>query len=192
VFTLDAHIEPLLALPATVSLPSLLPYTDGRLIAQDKASCIPAWILLSSILADADAEAEAEANLTIPETFEEKEIKREKRKGQGVKVIDSTAAPGNKTTMAAAMAGEDGRIIAIERDAGRYKVLKEMCAKAGAKSECPLIERGASTDERRRCDAYERGLPRHRPRRPQVQERLPLPRRPFLLFVPSPCPPVPY
>lgn len=69
------------------------------------------------------------------ETFEEKEVKRERRKKNGVKVIDATAAPGNKTTMAAAMAGEDGRIIAVERDAGRYKVLKEMCQKAGAKSE---------------------------------------------------------
>lgn len=36
--------------------------------------------------------------------------------------------------MAAALAGEDGRVVAVERDAGRYKVLREMCAKAGCAS----------------------------------------------------------
>lgn len=82
------------------------------------------------------------------ETSEEKEVKRERRKKNGVKVIDSTAAPGNKTTMAAAMAGEDGRIIAVERDAGRFKVLKEMCQKAGCKSafllRCEIAWEGAN------------------------------------------------
>jgi putative methyltransferase len=135
VFALDAHIEPLLALPFTVSLPSLMPYTDARLIAQDKASCMPAWVLLSSLLAAEDLEKEQEANSSKVETFEEKEEKTERKKKNGVKVLDATAAPGNKTTMAAAMAGEHGRVVAVERDAGRFKVLKNMCQKAGAKSE---------------------------------------------------------
>lgn len=133
-YCLDAHIEPLLALPVTVSLPSLQPYTDSRLIAQDKASCIPAWVLLSSLLASEDLEKELEEKALVKDTFEEQEIKLERRKKNGVKILDSTAAPGNKTTMAAALA-ENGLVIAVERDAGRYKVLKEMCAKAGAKSE---------------------------------------------------------
>lgn len=61
-------------------------------------------------------------------------MKKEKRRKNGAKVLDSTAAPGNKTTMAAALAGEDGRVVAVERDAGRYKVLKDMCSKAGCTS----------------------------------------------------------
>lgn len=130
VFCLDAHIEPLLALPVTVSLPSLQPYTDSRLIAQDKASCMPAWILLSSLLAAEDLEVEKDLAAPVKESMEGK---MERRKKNGVKIIDSTAAPGNKTTMAAALA-DNGMVIAVERDVGRYKVLKEMCAKAGAKS----------------------------------------------------------
>lgn len=104
---------------------------------------MPAWVLLSSLLADADAEREAEEQAiadgtNVVDTTEEKEVKREKKRKNGVKVLDSTAAPGNKTTMAAALAGEDGRVVAVERDVGRYKVLKEMCAKAGCSSKFEL------------------------------------------------------
>jgi putative methyltransferase len=104
---------------------------------------MPAWVLLSSLLAEADAEREAEEQAiadgtSIVDSTEEKEVKREKKRKNGVKVLDSTAAPGNKTTMAAALAGEDGRVVAVERDAGRYKVLKEMCAKAGCSTVAPM------------------------------------------------------
>lgn len=96
---------------------------------------MPAWVLLSSVLAAEDLENELAANSSKVDSFEEAEAKTEKRKKNGVKVLDATAAPGNKTTMAAAMAGEHGRVVAVERDAGRFKVLKSMCQKAGAKSE---------------------------------------------------------
>ncbi|KAK4701027.1 25S rRNA (cytosine2278-C5)-methyltransferase, partial [Phenoliferia sp. Uapishka_3] len=138
VFCLDAHIEPLLALPLTVSLPSLLPYTDSRLIAQDKASCMPAWVLLADHLRAEDDEAVLEANSSVVESFEAKELKTERKKKNGIRILDATAAPGNKTTMAAALAGEHGRVVAVERDAGRFKVLKEMCQKAGCKNVTPM------------------------------------------------------
>lgn len=102
---------------------------------------MPAWVLLSSVLAEEDRQLEEDqlalavaGSDAVPESTEEKEVKREKKRKNGVKVLDATAAPGNKTTMAAALAGEDGRVVAVERDAGRYKVLKEMCAKAGCSS----------------------------------------------------------
>lgn len=141
VFCLDAHIEPLLALPATVVLPSLPPYLDSRLIAQDKASCMPAWVLLSSFLATEDMEAEQalKDGESKEETTEEKEeATTERKKKNGLKILDATAAPGNKTTMAAALAGEFGRVAAVERDQGRFKVLKEMCLKAGCKNVTPM------------------------------------------------------
>ena len=96
---------------------------------------MPAWVLLSEVLAEEYAEQERLANSSKGESFAEQDARQEKRKKNGVKVLDATAAPGNKTTMAAAMAGEMGRVVAVERDAGRFKVLKSMCQKAGAQSE---------------------------------------------------------
>ncbi|TNY18441.1 S-adenosyl-L-methionine-dependent methyltransferase, partial [Rhodotorula diobovata] len=85
-------------------------YQDGRLLAQDKASCMPAWVLLTP-------------------------------RGKGIRVLDATAAPGNKTTMAAALiAGDEisGKVTACERDQGRFKVLKDMLKRADAKNVQPM------------------------------------------------------
>lgn len=146
---------------------------------------MPAWVLLASHLASEDVEAEQEAKSTVVESFEEKELKVERKKKNGIKILDATAAPGNKTTMAAALAGEHGRVVAVERDAGRYKVLKEMCQKAGCKSEIPVSLFMAITcsSPSRRRHADERRLPFHRPARRKVQEHFPLPRRPIMLYV---------
>lgn len=129
VFALDAHIEPLLAFPSSLVLTTLSAYQDGRLIAQDKASCMPAWVLLAPILADLEDAAERGEGGDDDE-------KEKKGKKNLLKVLDATAAPGNKTTMAAAMLGSEGKVIACERDQGRFKVLKDMCKKADASSEC--------------------------------------------------------
>lgn len=91
-YALDAHIEPLLALPSSTSLPSLAPYRDGQLIAQDKASCMPAWVLLAPVLADrldateSDQEMEDEGDESMAMTDgaddeAEHESRRKRRKG---------------------------------------------------------------------------------------------------------------
>ncbi|GAA5997571.1 rRNA (cytosine-C5-)-methyltransferase RCM1 [Rhodotorula paludigena] len=147
VFALDAHIEPLLALPAAVSLPTISAYQDGRLLAQDKASCMPAWVLLMPALLD--AEERAEAGLLYADEDEDEEKKaaggdakgKGKAKSKGIRVLDATAAPGNKTTMAAALVateGINGRVVACERDQGRFKVLKDMLKRADAKNVQPM------------------------------------------------------
>lgn len=102
---------------------------------------MPAWVLLAPVLAAAEDEAELERQERAEaggkmETDAEDAARRSRKRSRGVKVLDATAAPGNKTTMAAAMAGEFGKVVAVERDAGRFKVLKDMCKKAGANSEC--------------------------------------------------------
>ncbi|BGP43856.1 hypothetical protein JCM10450v2_008055 [Rhodotorula kratochvilovae] len=135
VFALDAHIEPLLALPASVSLPTISAYQDGRLLAQDKASCMPAWVLLTPVLAEAEDRAAARA---AGELGPEEDMPK---RGKGIRVLDATAAPGNKTTMAAALiAGDEiaGRVTACERDQGRFKVLKDMLKRADAKNVQPM------------------------------------------------------
>ncbi|BGP20629.1 hypothetical protein JCM10213_007165 [Rhodosporidiobolus nylandii] len=139
-FALDAHIEPLLALPSSVSLPTLSAYQDGRLLAQDKASCMPAWVLLAPVLADAfdgklpwSSTADEEAEL---------EAAGKKAPKRSLRVLDATAAPGNKTTMAAALVAQveelNGKVVACERDLGRFKVLKDMLKRADAKNVTPM------------------------------------------------------
>ncbi|KAK4051534.1 hypothetical protein OIV83_002674 [Microbotryomycetes sp. JL201] len=147
VLALDAHIEPLLALPASTSLQALEPFRQGQLIAQDKASCMPAWVLLAPILLEqlenaengieqvAEHEQDGQGDVTMDDDDGQS---RKKRKKGSVKVLDATAAPGNKTTMAAAMLGEAGRVVAVERDLNRFKVLKSMCQKAGASTVTPM------------------------------------------------------
>ncbi|EGG04582.1 uncharacterized protein MELLADRAFT_88623 [Melampsora larici-populina 98AG31] len=113
VFARDVHLTCVLALPRTVNINTLAPYLDGRLIAQDKASCMPAQLLLGS---------------PTPE-----ESKRR------MCVIDATAAPGNKTTMLSALVGTSGKVWAFEKDPERFETLKSMVAKAGCRNvECIL------------------------------------------------------
>ncbi|GAA5884032.1 hypothetical protein JCM6882_002108 [Rhodosporidiobolus microsporus] len=140
VFALDAHIEPLLALPSSVALPTISAYQDGRLLAQDKASCMPAWVLLAPVLADAE-----EGKMPWSEEAAEgddAEGKEKKEKKRSLRVLDATAAPGNKTTMAAALVATvdelNGKVTACERDQGRFKVLKDMLKRADAKNVQPM------------------------------------------------------
>lgn len=124
-FCLDEHLPNLLAFPLrSVSLPKLQPFTDARLIAQDKASCMPAYLLL----ADAGPAGE-------------------------VTVIDATSAPGNKTSYVSArlhanasaqvrfraFCNSPGRlrlaqVFACERDPTRFQTLTKMLKKSHCKS----------------------------------------------------------
>lgn len=92
-----------------VNLPKFPPYQDGRLIAQDKASCFPAYLLLR--------------DLNVDEVSE-------------VTVVDATSAPGNKTSYASGTLHRlgGGNVLAFEKDEKRYKVLRSMLSKAGCRS----------------------------------------------------------
>lgn len=110
-FAVDAHIPNLLAFPIhSLTLAKFAPYTDARFIAQDKASCMPAYLLLN--------QADDDAADTV--------------------VIDATSAPGNKTSYAAASLSRlqhasEGPVYAFERDDQRYKILRRMLGKAGCR-----------------------------------------------------------
>jgi len=110
-FCVDDHIPTLLAFPFTsVSLPKFPPYQDARLIAQDKASCMPAHLLLQQV------ESEGAADEVV--------------------VIDATSAPGNKTSYASATLTKlgGGQVYAFERDQGRYGTLRKMLSRAGSRN----------------------------------------------------------
>ena len=120
-YALDEHVPNLLAFPLlAVSLPKFAPYQDARLIAQDKASCFPAYLLLEG--------AEQSRASSVPIT-----------------VLDATSAPGNKTSYASATLHRldststdgNGQVFAFERDDKRYQLLNKMLRKAGCTSEFP-------------------------------------------------------
>ncbi|MBW3607274.1 MAG: 16S rRNA (cytosine(967)-C(5))-methyltransferase RsmB [Actinobacteria bacterium] len=52
----------------------------------------------------------------------------------GERVLDLCAAPGGKTTHLAALMGDGGEIVAVERHAGRAKALERTCDRMGATS----------------------------------------------------------
>ncbi len=52
----------------------------------------------------------------------------------GERVLDLCAAPGGKTTHLAALMGDSGEIVAVERHAGRARALQRTCERMGAGS----------------------------------------------------------
>lgn len=80
------------------------------MMAQDKASCFPAYLLLHDY-----------AQNGTPEPV----------------VIDATSAPGNKTSYASATLKRlgVGQVYAFERNETRFKTLKQMLYKADCRSE---------------------------------------------------------
>jgi putative methyltransferase len=103
-FAVDKHIANLLTFPCNTNLSSNQMYLDGSLIIQDKASCMPAFLLDPP---------------------------------PGSHVVDSCAAPGNKTSHLAAIVGPSGQIHAFERDEKRYETLVKMLNRAGCNHVVP-------------------------------------------------------
>jgi 16S rRNA (cytosine967-C5)-methyltransferase len=67
----------------------------------------------------------------------------------GERVLDLCAAPGGKTTHLAALMGDGGEIVAVERHAGRARALQRTCERMGAQSVRVITADAArfSTDE---------------------------------------------
>ncbi|EJU04571.1 S-adenosyl-L-methionine-dependent methyltransferase [Dacryopinax primogenitus] len=122
-FAIDLHIPDLLLFHPSASLTSSPLLTEGKIILQDKASCFPAYILISPVSAD---QKSARADVG--------------------KVVDATAAPGNKTSALSALMGNQGEITAFERDPKRFKTLQIMLKKARCKNVTPLNKDFLSVD----------------------------------------------
>ncbi|WEW61000.1 SAM-dependent RNA methyltransferase [Emydomyces testavorans] len=100
-YYLDEHIPDLLATASTSQLLSTRAYKEGKIILQDKASCFPAYLLLG------DQAASWRGDL-----------------------MDSCAAPGNKTTHLASLlcvAGQKkSKIYSLDASHARSKTLQKM------------------------------------------------------------------
>ena len=79
----------------------------------------------------------------------------------GERVLDLCAAPGGKTTHLAALMGDSGEIVAVERHAGRARRWQRTCERMGA-------DVGARRDRRRGALHHRRAV-RPRARRPALQ-----------------------
>lgn len=93
-------------------------YESGAIILQDKASCIPAVVVMDGWEGGADG------------------LDHEGIEGNA-QCIDATAAPGNKTSLMSALMGNKGKLRAFERSPQRYQTLTRMLEKANCKNIIP-------------------------------------------------------
>jgi len=83
---------------------------------------------------DAHGAPEWEAGLFMPQSRAAMEVARLLDPRPGERVLDLCAAPGGKTTHLAALQGDEGEIVAVERHAGRADALRRTAHRLGARS----------------------------------------------------------
>lgn len=111
-FTLDSVVPSLLVFPPGTDLHAHPAVRRGQLILQDRASCLPACVMLDAV-----------------------EVCKSSSVGSGAPleyVVDACAAPGNKTTHLAALGAPNIKIMAIERDERRAELLSNRVHSLGA------------------------------------------------------------
>ena len=96
-----------------------------------------------------------EAGLFMPQSRAAMAVARAVAPRPGERVLDLCAAPGGKTTHLAALMGDEGRVVAVERHPGRAEALARTVARMGA--ECVEVRTGDAADPQER-DAYDRVL----------------------------------
>lgn len=112
-FVEDALIPDLLVFPSGTDLHAHPAVRSGQLILQDRASCLPAAVLLDAVPSRLSFTEDNRAPLEY--------------------VIDACAAPGNKTTHLAALGKDSGiKIMALERDERRSQLLEQRVKSLGA------------------------------------------------------------
>jgi len=84
-----------------------------------------------------------EQGLFMPQSRAAMSVARALAPEPGESVLDLCAAPGAKTTHLAALMGDTGRIVAVERHAGRADALRRTCARMGAT--CVEVRTGDAT-----------------------------------------------
>ena len=104
---------------------------------------------------DAFAAPEWEQGLFIPQSRAAMAVARIVDPRPGERILDLCAAPGGKTTHLAALMGNEGRVIAVEKHAGRAQALRRTATRLGA----TIVEvRTADARQPLQAAAYDRVL----------------------------------
>jgi 16S rRNA (cytosine967-C5)-methyltransferase len=119
----------------------------GRLgVAARPAPRLPEGLVLEEPF-DAHASELFEQGAITPQSRGSMLVARVVAPQAGERILDLCAAPGGKTTHLAALMGDDGEIVAVERHPGRAAALARTCARAGVHS--AQVEVGDAAEPRR-------------------------------------------
>ncbi|CAA9489159.1 MAG: 16S rRNA (cytosine(967)-C(5))-methyltransferase [uncultured Solirubrobacteraceae bacterium] len=102
-------------------------------VASHPVADLPEGLLLDGPL-DAFGSPEWEAGLFMPQSRAAMTVARLLAPEPGHRVLDLCAAPGGKTTHLAALMGDVGEVVAVERHAGRAEALRRTARRMGASS----------------------------------------------------------
>jgi 16S rRNA (cytosine967-C5)-methyltransferase len=146
--------------PAEAALRANLLRTDPRALAarlgvSARPADDPPEALLVESAFDAFGSPEWEAGLFMPQSRAAMAVSRLLGPRPGERVLDLCAAPGGKTTHLAALMGDRGTVVAVERHAGRAEALRRTAARMGAG--CVEV-RTADATHPQEAGAYDRVL----------------------------------
>jgi 16S rRNA (cytosine967-C5)-methyltransferase len=120
---------------------------------------VPARVDGDALVLDAPFDAfsapEWEAGLFMPQSRAAMAVAQALAPAPGERVLDLCAAPGGKTTHLAALMGNVGEIVAVERHPGRADALRRTAARMGA--EIVTVRTGDAAEPQER-EAYDRVL----------------------------------
>ncbi|CAG9577284.1 conserved hypothetical protein [Leishmania major strain Friedlin] len=140
-FTQDPVVPHLLVFPPGTDLHAHPAVRSGQLILQDRASCLPAAVLLDAVPVEVIEGDTAGSSKGRKKAKGGTALGKEKGRGNETDaaarrpleyVVDACAAPGNKTTQLAALGAPHIKIMATERDERRADLLSKRVASLGA------------------------------------------------------------
>lgn len=127
----------------------------GRLgVPAHPAADLPEGLVLEAPF-DAFGSPEWERGLFMPQSRAAMAVARVLGPRPGERVLDLCAAPGGKTTHLAALMGDAGDVVAVERHAGRAEALERTARRMGASCVSVRVADAAAVDE---PGAYDRVL----------------------------------
>ncbi|KAG5474418.1 hypothetical protein LSCM1_03200 [Leishmania martiniquensis] len=158
-FTQDPVVPHLLVLPPGTDMHAHPAVRSGQLILQDRASCLPAAVLLDAVPVEVGEVDVASSRLGGKGAVDGKVPVRERgSKGTASTIrkpleyiVDACAAPGNKTTQLAALGAPHVKIMATERDERRAELLAKRVTSLGAADYVNVVNTdffGLSSDDR--------------------------------------------